>query len=82
MGLRWEPIGAASTIGGCVVSGHPGWPCQLPQPRFERVEVHRLGEELGSSKVARTTTTLVVPIGGYHHHRQIGAALLDLSQEL
>ena len=55
---------------------------QLPQLLLQQIEIDRLGEELGGAAFARHPAALIVAIGGHHHDRQIGAALLDLGQQL
>jgi hypothetical protein len=46
------------------------------------IEIDRLGEELGCTKIVGTSSSLVIAIGGDHHHRQIGEVLFDLAQQL
>ena len=74
---RLKRVDIRPSLGHCS-SIRGGW--QLAQLRFERIEIDRLGEEIGGAQFIGAAAPLVVAIGGDHHDREIREALLDLAQ--
>ena len=56
-------------------------PCG-PQLLLQPIDIDRLGEELGGPQFAGSAAPLVVTVGGYDHHRELGEPLLDLARQV
>jgi hypothetical protein len=50
---------------------------QLLQPRFQQIEIDRLGDEFHSAKFRSAATALVVAVGSHHHHGKFGSPLFE-----
>jgi hypothetical protein len=54
---------------------------QLPQPLFQHLKIHRLGDELRGPVFIRTASPLINAVSRHHHDRQFWPASLDLTQQ-